>query len=154
MVSGIESKKILFFDLMFSWYSSSSAARIFIISKQPHSTLFTAEKISSRKMYPELYQYRPVQERLEKKVARALKRKPPLDHQLLRSCHMRDASKFVPEPKINAIITSPPYMRQLDYGRDNRLRLWFLGAQDWKSLDHSISPSETKFISLIRSCLL
>lgn len=125
----------------------------FLSYPSSHTVPYLRQKKFPREIYPELYQYRPVQERLEKKVARALKRKPPLDHQLLRSCHMRDASKFVPEPKINAIITSPPYMRQLDYGRDNRLRLWFLGAQDWKSLDHSISPSETKFISLIRSCL-
>jgi len=29
---------------------------------------------------------------------------------------------------IDAIITSPPYMDALDYARDNRLRLWFLGV--------------------------
>ena len=125
----------------------------FLSYPSSHTVPYLRQKKFPREIYPELYQYRSVQERLEKKVARALKRKPHLDQQLFRSCHMRDASKFVPETKINAIITSPPYMRQLDYGRDNRLRLWFLGAQDWKSLDHSISPSETKFISLIRSCL-
>ena len=126
----------------------------FLSYPSSHTVPYLRQKKFPREMYPELYQYRPVQERLEKKVARALKRKPHLDQQLFRSCHMRDASKFVPPgPKINAIITSPPYMRQLDYGRDNRLRLWFLGVQDWKSLDHNISPSETKFISLMRSCL-
>lgn len=27
---------------------------------------------------------------------------------------------------IHAVITSPPYMNELDYVRDNRLRLWFI----------------------------
>ena len=44
-------------------------------------------------------------------------------------------------------------MRQLDYGRDNRLRLWFLGLEDWKTLDKTISPSESNFIDLFRFCL-
>ena len=44
-------------------------------------------------------------------------------------------------------------MRQLDYGRDNRLRLWFLGIRDWKLLDQRVSPSEAQFLRLIRSCL-
>lgn len=106
-----------------------------------------------RDKYPELYQYRSVKERLEKKVVRMLKRVPPLDTGLHRECYMRDATNFLPEQKVNAIITSPPYMRQLDYGRDNRLRLWFLGLKDWKSLDEIVSPPEKKFLNLFRSCL-
>ena len=106
-----------------------------------------------RDEYPELYQYRSVKERLEKKVVRMLKRVPLLDTGLHRECHTCDAVNFVPDQKVNAIITSPPYMRQLDYGRDNRLRLWFLGLQDWKSLDQIVSPPEKKFLNLFRSCL-
>ena len=125
----------------------------FLSYPSSHSVPYLRHKKFPQDMFPELYEYRPVQDRLEKKVVRAFKRMPYLERHLLRSCHMRDASKFIPKPKINAIVTSPPYMRQLDYGRDNRLRLWFLGSQDWKSLDHRISPSETKFISLMRACL-
>jgi len=55
---------------------------------------------------------------------------------------------------VDAIITSPPYMRQLDYGRDNRLRLWFLGEPDWRGLDDVVSPTESDFLNLIRTCLL
>ena len=36
---------------------------------------------------------------------------------------------------IDCVITSPPYMNALDYGRDNRLRLWFLGEPYLASLD-------------------
>jgi len=44
-------------------------------------------------------------------------------------------------------------MRQLDYARDNRLRLWFIGSKDWKTLDSQISPSEDKFLKLFDKCL-
>lgn len=43
-------------------------------------------------------------------------------------------------------------MRQLDYGRDNRLRLWFLGCDDWHALDTMISPKEKSFLALMDQC--
>jgi DNA modification methylase len=125
----------------------------FLSYPSSHTVPYLRQKNFPRDRYPEFYEYRPLQERLEKKTERALKRIPYLDCKVERNCHMRDASKFAPKRKIDAIITSPPYMRQLDYGRDNRLRLWFLGLQDWKSLDLRISPSELKFFKLISSCL-
>lgn len=125
----------------------------FLSYPSSHTVPYLRQRKFPRDIYPELFQYRPVQERLEKKVVRALKKVPHLDLGLIRRCYMHDATKFASEQKVNAIITSPPYMRQLNYGRDNRLRLWFLGIQDWKSLDHSISPSEAKFITLLRTCL-
>ena len=105
------------------------------------------------KEFPELYQYRPVRERLERKVARAMKRLPPLPRETYRICLSMSADQLAPNRQVNAIITSPPYMRQLDYGRDNRLRLWFLGCKDWSTLDETISPSETRFLKLMTSCL-
>ena len=53
---------------------------------------------------------------------------------------------------VDAIITSPPYMRQLDYARDNRLRLWFLGVNDPRQLDHEISPRKDAFLKLMEKC--
>ena len=88
-----------------------------------------------------------------KKATRALTRLPDLDRGLSRRFYRRDAASFTPKQPVHAIITSPPYMRNLDYGRDNRLRLWFLGVPDWASLDHSISPTETAFLRLMRACL-
>jgi hypothetical protein len=43
-------------------------------------------------------------------------------------------------------------MRLLDYARDNRLRLWFLGIQDWHSLDRIVSPNQEAFLGLMRRC--
>jgi len=106
-----------------------------------------------RDAYPELYEYRPVRGRLEKKVIRALRRVPRLSEEIIRESYMSDASKFSPQKKIDCIITSPAYMRRLDYARDNRLRLWFLGVDDYKALDREISSSEEEFLILLKSCL-
>ena len=92
-----------------------------------------------RAVYPHLYDYRPVAARLRAKVGRALKR--PTSHALIgfvdgirrssvESLHLPDA--------IDCVITSPPYMNALDYGRDNRLRLWFLGERHMESLDRAL----------------
>jgi hypothetical protein len=43
-------------------------------------------------------------------------------------------------------------MRQLDYARDNRLRLWFLGVQDSRALDGEISPRKEAFLKLMGQC--
>jgi DNA modification methylase len=56
---------------------------------------------------------------------------------LFRECKMEDAGILkLPENSIDAVISSPPYMNALDYGRDNRLRLWFLGVTDYKYYDN------------------
>lgn len=125
----------------------------FLSYPSSHAIPYLRQKKFPQSLYPELYQYRSVQDRLEKKAKRMLKRVPHLDQKLYRECSLSNAADFLPKEKINCIITSPPYMRQLDYGRDNRLRLWFLGSEDWKSLDDMISPSEEKFLNLFRSCL-
>jgi len=103
--------------------------------------------------FPELYGYRSVRDRLEAKVTRAFRRVPTFDFSVQRRCFSRDAGEFVPSEPVDAVITSPPYMRQLDYARDNRLRLWFLGKADWRALDKRISPRGDAFISLMRRAL-
>jgi len=124
----------------------------FLSYPSSHTVPYLRDKNFPPHLHPELYEYRNVQERLEKKVRRALRRVPNLDPDIKRECYMRDASTLLPPEKIEAIITSPPYMRQLDYGRDNRLRLWFLGTPNWRSLDEHVSPSEKQFYDLCRSC--
>lgn len=104
-------------------------------------------------LYPELYQYRDVRSRLMNKVKRALKRHPSLDFDLQRVVSNRNANFHRPNYCVDAVITSPPYMRKLDYARDNRLRLWFLGISDYKRLDEIISPKEVSFIETMQGCL-
>ena len=101
--------------------------------------------------FPELYRYRSLVDRLEAKLTRAFRRVPEVDFSLRRRCYSQSADRLNPGPA-DAILTSPPYMRQLDYGRDNRLRLWFLGCTDSDSLDESVSPAEDGFLTLMRRC--
>jgi DNA modification methylase len=54
---------------------------------------------------------------------------------------------------VDAIISSPPYYGALDYARDNRLRLWFLGCEDWKELDASLTANDKVYTSQISTCL-
>jgi DNA modification methylase len=125
----------------------------FLSYPSSHTIPYLREKKFPRDLYPELYLYRGVEERLKKKVKRALRRIPDLDPEISRKSYRRNAATFVPKKRVDAIITSPPYMRQLDYGRDNRLRLWFLGTEDWRSMDQVISPSEVQFVRLFGTCL-
>lgn len=104
--------------------------------------------------FPELYEYRSLRERLEAKVKRAFRRVPELDYKVNRQCFSQSAHLLEPRGKVDAIITSPPYMRQLDYARDNRLRLWFLGVNDARSLDHTISPRKDAFLKLMKQCFM
>src|SRR3989304_2711241 len=85
---------------------------------------------------PELYDHRPLKPRLIAKIAKTYKRPADFDQSLSRKCHRIDVRNFPLNPDcIDAIITSPPYMDALDYARDNRLRLWFLGVEDYKRYD-------------------
>ena len=91
-------------------------------------------------VYPELYEYRPVAKRLQAKVKRAVKR-PPTNSlfRLVQGIH-KCSVEYVNLPEsIDCVITSPPYMNALDYSRDNRLRLWFLGETNLEVADRSMT---------------
>jgi hypothetical protein len=104
--------------------------------------------------FPQLYEYRPLRDRLEAKIKRAFRRVPELDGALERRCYAQSAHLLSQKAMVDAIITSPPYMRQLDYARDNRLRLWFLGVDDPNVLDQTISPRKDAFLKLMRQCFI
>lgn len=103
--------------------------------------------------YPKMYEYRDVYSRLERKVRRTLARLGEAPIGIERAVFQEDARVFTPPRRVDCIITSPPYMAQLDYGRDNRLRLWFLGLPRWEELDKRVSPSEKRFFEVFRDCL-
>lgn len=54
---------------------------------------------------------------------------------------------------MDAIISSPYYFGALDYARDNRLRLWFLGCEDWKDLDASLTANSKVYLPQMSICL-
>lgn len=87
-----------------------------------------------RELYPEAYEYRDPLPRLGAKIIRALQN-PPSPPQcgsiVLRKSALR---KYLPPASVDAVITSPPYMDALDYARDNRLRMWLLGIDDYREI--------------------
>lgn len=119
-----------------------------------HTIPYLRTKRFPRLDFPELYEYRSLRDRLEAKVQRAFRRVPSLNFAVSRFCCSQDAGSFSPSKRVDAIITSPPYMRLLDYARDNRLRLWFLDTQDWRLLDRTVSPGEDKFLDLMHRCFV
>jgi hypothetical protein len=121
-----------------------------------HTVPYVKDKLYPRSLYPELYAYRSVYPRLRAKVRRAFKRTPEVDRQLTRNVVQSDATKPTPllnSHKISAIITSPPYMNALSYARDNRLRLWFLGVENHRNLEPTISPTKTQFLKMMEILL-
>lgn len=125
----------------------------FLSFPSSHTVPYLRIKKFPRSKHRALYAYRSVADRLEAKVRRAYRRLPKLDFTLSRRCFGTRAERQRLSMSVNCILSSPPYMRQLDYGRDNRLRLWFLGCTDWKSLDGIVSPREKEFLALMGRCL-
>lgn len=125
----------------------------FLSYPSSHTVPYLRIKKFPRSRHPKLYEYRSVADRLEAKVRRAFRRMPKLDFTLSRQSFGARAERQRLSTPVGSILTSPPYMRQLDYGRDNRLRLWFLGCQDWKSLDGIVSPRQKEFLVLMGRCL-
>ena len=90
--------------------------------------------------YPHLYEYRSIRPRLEAKVRRAFHRAPA--HALkdfVLGVRLSSASSISLPDNIDCVLTSPPYMNALDYRRDNRLRLWFLGETDADLADKQLN---------------
>lgn len=107
-----------------------------------------------RDRFPELYKYRDVRSRLFKKIGRAYRRFPNIDKSSLRKCYLKDAESLrLPEESVDAVVTSPPYMNALDYVRDNRLRLWFLGYDNLNGLGQHSPKNVHEFHELMRRSL-
>ena len=106
--------------------------------------------------FPEMYRYRDLASRLLAKVKRAY-RHPMLpvdwEERQYRLWQTNSIRLPVSSESVDAIISSPPYFGALDYARDNRLRLWFLGCQDWKELDASLTANGKVYLPQMSLCL-
>jgi len=106
--------------------------------------------------FPDMYAYRDLRSRLLAKVKRAYRR-----HMLpiaweQRQCQVWQVNAMnlpIEDETVDAIISSPPYFGALDYARDNRLRLWFLGCEDWKDLDASLTANRKAYLPQMKVCL-
>ena len=103
-----------------------------------------------------MYAYRDLRSRLLAKVKRAYRR-----HMLPVNWEKREFRVWqtnamnlpINNETVNTISSSPPYFGALDYARDNRLRLWFLGCENWKELDASLTASNKVYMPQMSECL-
>ena len=106
--------------------------------------------------FPEMYEYRDLRSRLLAKVERAYRRaKMPLawNERQYQVWQVNSMELPIENGTVDAIVSSPPYFGALDYARDNRLRLWFLGCEDWKELDNSLTANQKVYIPQMSLCL-
>ena len=96
----------------------------FLSYPSSHLVPYLRTKLFPRANHPALYRERDVYPRMTAKILRTYRRPPgELPRSDVSLCDSRDLKS---RRAVDAIITSPPYMNELDYVRDNRLRLWFL----------------------------
>ncbi len=99
--------------------------------------------------YPAMYTYRDLRSRLLAKVKRAYRRHMLPANWEDRQFQVWQANAMqlpIENGTVDAIISSPPYYGALDYARDNRLRLWFLGCENWKQLDANLTANSKVYL--------
>lgn len=106
--------------------------------------------------FPHLYTYRSLRSRLIAKVKRTY-RHPSLpdgwqqrQYQVWQMNSMRLA---ISDATVDAVISRPPHLGALEYVRDHRLRLWFLGCENWKDLHRTLISSPQEFFIQMSACL-
>lgn len=111
----------------------------FLSYPSSHLVPYLRDRKYPRSEYPEMYTERDLATRLFAKVQRTYKyfsetrtgKALIVEHKPVESIDLTT--------KVDAIVTSPPYMNALDYVRDNRLRMWFL---DRSTQNYSPEPTE------------
>jgi len=121
-----------------------------------HVTPYLRTRMYPPEENPRLYAYRDLRSRLLAKVERAYRR-PYLDEGWSNIPYkvFQVNAMLLPirAESVDAIVSSPPYFGALDYARDNRLRLWFLGLPDWRKLDKALTATESVYVSQMTQCI-
>ena len=125
----------------------------FLSYPSSHLVPYLRDKKFPKEKFQDLYSYRPLKPRLIAKIYRTYKRPANFNSSLYRKCWKTDVRDLQLEQCCaDAIITSPPYMDALEYARDNRLRLWFLGVNDYKNYSLQLGSTD-KFSNLMTAFL-
>ncbi|MBU2008754.1 MAG: hypothetical protein KJ624_02720 [Chloroflexi bacterium] len=114
-----------------------------------HLTPYLRVKKYPRELFAHMYCYRDLGSRLLAKVERAYRQTmfaPPMEEVSWKVLQENAMNLSLASDCVDAIISSPPYFGALDYARDNRLRLWFLGTSDWKQLDRSLTANDKVYV--------
>lgn len=121
-----------------------------------HVTPYLRTKMYPPKENPHLYTYRDLRSRLLAKVERAYRR-PCLDESWgnipYKAFQVNAMLLPIRTESVDAIVSSPPYFGALDYARDNRLRLWFLGVSDWRKLDKALTANQSVYVPQMTQCI-
>lgn len=124
----------------------------FLSHPSSHLVPYLRLKKFPRQRFPNLYKYRDLEPRLLAKIRRAYRRKATIPEEISREFTSEDIRDLNVRRQVDLLLTSPPYMNALDYGRDNRLRLWFLGIENYRELDRRNCRTPEEFAKLIQ-CL-
>ena len=112
-----------------------------------HLVPYLRMKMYPPESYPSMYAYRDVRSRLLAKVRRAYRHYTSIDPTLRWQVLQENAIALsIPDESVDAIVSSPPYFGALDYGRDNRLRLWFLGVEDYRELESLLTSNNRVYV--------
>ncbi len=122
----------------------------FLSYPSSHLVPYLRNKKYPRDEFPEMYAYRELRPRLLAKVRRSFKR---YENPLTGSAAFQQMAVEQLElpAQFDALITSPPYMNALDYGRDNRLRLWFIDPCLVQQVDNDVTQRRKSFVDAISS---
>jgi hypothetical protein len=123
----------------------------FLSYPSSHLVPYLRDRKFSRQQFPQMYDYRPLRPRILAKINRAYKRVPASPKGTVEIVTASFKNLSLPTC-IDGLITSPPYMNALDYGRDNRLRLWFLDPTAADRID-SQTPSSIEDFARLMSVL-
>ncbi len=101
--------------------------------------------------FPEMYAYRSLKPRLLAKVRRSYLRFAMPQQRAVRPFYQTPVERLALPRQFGALITSPPYMNALDYGRDNRLRLWFIDPNPGEPVDNGVTRRRQAFVTAMTS---
>jgi hypothetical protein len=120
----------------------------FLSYPSSHLVPYLRDKKYPRGKFPEMYSYRELRPRLIAKIQRSYKRftRPRASGVTVRQSPVQDLRL---PARFDALITSPPYMNALDYGRDNRLRLWFIDPSLAEPVDNDVTQRRKAFVDAI-----
>jgi hypothetical protein len=123
----------------------------FLSYPSSHLVPYLRDRKYPRHQYPEMYAYREVRPRLLAKIRRSYKRFGFPRDSFVAEFKQTAVQNVVMPARFGALITSPPYMNALDYGRDNRLRLWFIDPSLTNRVDHDVTKRRQAFVDAITS---
>lgn len=123
----------------------------FLSYPSSHLVPYLRNRQFPRQHFPEMYTYRELKPRLLAKVRRSYRRLTRPASWTVLPFQQTAVEHLTLSRQFGALITSPPYMNALDYGRDNRLRLWFIDPKLAAKVDNGVTQRRQAFIAAVSS---